>query len=159
MRFRHSAHILSVTHYIYSEYELTLAKTPTSGLQHSECRPHSQNRDALRDNSNRQSALPCPRWSFRGRRHQPYSYLRLALAMMVSANFWLPSSRSRSLEPLRQTGGNKKACPITICIDGARRPTREKPFAWPLVLLQSSSYPFSKRQVPAGVAGFYGFFS
>ena len=60
-----------------------------------------------------------------------HSYLPLALAMMVTANLWLPSLRSRSIEPLRQTGRNKKECPITICVDGARRLTREKPFAWP----------------------------
>jgi hypothetical protein len=30
-------------------------------------------------------------------------------------------TRSWSIEPLRQTGRNKKECPITICVDGARR--------------------------------------
>src|ERR1700722_17645538 len=39
MRFRHSVHILPVTHYIYSEYELTLEKKPTPGLQDSGSRP------------------------------------------------------------------------------------------------------------------------
>jgi len=33
-----------------------------------------------------------------------HSYLPLALAMMVTANLWLPSLRSQSIEPLRQTG-------------------------------------------------------
>jgi hypothetical protein len=45
--------------------------------------------------------------------------------MMVTAN----------LEPLGQMGGNKKKCPITIYVDGARQLTREKPFAWPSVFL------------------------
>jgi hypothetical protein len=29
------------------------------------------------------------------------------------------------------TGRNKKECPITVCVDGARRLTRRKPFGWP----------------------------
>jgi hypothetical protein len=43
-----------------------------------------------------------------------HSYLPLALAMMVTTNLWLPSLRSRSIEPLRQMGRNKKERPITI---------------------------------------------
>ena len=64
-----------------------------------------------------------------------HSYLRLGLAMMVTANLYLPSLRTWLIEPLRQMGGNKKKYPITICVDGAKRLTREKPFACPSVLL------------------------
>jgi hypothetical protein len=54
--------------------------------------------------------------------------------MMVTANRWLPSLRTRVIESSRQTDGNKKERPITI-VDGASRLTREMPFAWPSVLL------------------------
>ena len=36
-----------------------------------------------------------------------HSYLSLALAIMVTANLWLPSLRTRLIEPLRQMGGQE----------------------------------------------------